>query len=410
MAWWTTHPRWTGGPSFFHSRAGARWIAAALATVVFLGYVVWLHGDSTQSPASSFAQNFFPIGDKPTVVNGAPLLHLPAWIDTPSAFEFDAAGDVATAELNRPLALHSRVAPAVQAFLARPVLSHVQAITLNEARCPRTQLDEQVNKDQLRGEHDHWISLTAENVTSMRWAAVEFLERREDEEGEGALLGPGFGPEGQAVEKGSRGVVIAAGNKRTVERAELCIKELQRLGWKGGVEVWHFEAELQGEKERGALEALGVGIHMVSAAVALGDGTEGSNICVQVSTKKAPGQWKNFELKAEAILRSSFDEVLFLDSDNFPLSDISALFDAPLFTDPSGGRAVFWPDLNRDHPDNAIHRVLGIPCHSAWQLDSGQVLIAKSGNDGLNLAALYMASHMQTEGGYWFSGGDKDTL
>lgn len=131
---------------------------------------------------------------------------------------------------------------------------------------------------------------------------------------------------------------------------------------------------------------------------------------MQVSTKKAPGQWKNFELKAEAILRSSFDEVLFLDSDNFPLSDVTPLFDAPLYTDSRGGQAVFWPDLNRDHPDNAIHRVLGVPCHNAWQLDSGQILIAKSGNDGLNLAALYLASHMQTEGGYWFSGGDKDTL
>lgn len=102
--------------------------------------------------------------------------------------------------------------------------------------------------------------------------------------------------------------------------------------------------------------------------------------------------------------------MLYLDSDNFPLSDVTTLFDAPLFTDPRGGQAVFWPDLNRDHPDNAIHRVLGIPCHDAWQLDSGQVLITKSGNDGLNLAALYLAQFMQTEGGYWFSGGDKDTL
>lgn len=132
--------------------------------------------------------------------------------------------------------------------------------------------------------------------------------------------------------------------------------------------------------------------------------------CEQVSVKKTPGQWKNFELKAEAILRSSFDEVLYLDSDNFPLSDVTPLFDAPLFTEPRGGRTVFWPDLNRDHPDNAIHRVLGVPCHNAWELDSGQVLIAKSGNDGLNLAALYLAQYMQTEGDYWFSGGDKDTL
>lgn len=135
-----------------------------------------------------------------------------------------------------------------------------------------------------------------------------------------------------------------------------------------------------------------------------------ADVTTQVSTKKAPGQWKNFELKAEAVLRSSFDEVLYLDSDNFPLSDVSDLFTTPLFRNPRGGRAVFWPDLNRDHTDNAIHRVLGIPCHDAWELDSGQMLIAKSGNDGLNLAALYLASYMQTQGDYWFSGGDKDTL
>lgn len=104
--------------------------------------------------------------------------------------------------------------------------------------------------------------------------------------------------------------------------------------------------------------------------------------------------------------------MLYLDSDNFPLSDVSKLFDAALFKDPKGGNAVFWPDLNRDHPDNAIHRLLGIPCHDAWELDSGQVLIAKSGNGGLNLAALYLAQHMAEleEDRYWFSGGDKDTL
>ena len=130
----------------------------------------------------------------------------------------------------------------------------------------------------------------------------------------------------------------------------------------------------------------------------------------QVSTKKAPGRWKNFELKAEAILRSSFDEVLYLDSDNYPLSHVGALFDSPLFRDVRGGNVVFWPDLNRDHPDNAIHRLLGIPCDNAWELDSGQILISKSGNDGLNLAALYLAQYMAEEGDFWFSGGDKDTL
>ncbi|POS77555.1 hypothetical protein DHEL01_v204055 [Diaporthe helianthi] len=38
------------------------------------------------------------------------------------------------------------------------------------------------------------------------------------------------------------------------------------------------------------------------------------------------------------------------------------------------------------------------------------MMISKSGNDGLNLAALYLAQYMAEEGDFWFGGGDKDTL
>jgi hypothetical protein len=45
-------------------------------------------------------------------------------------------------------------------------------------------------------------------------------------------------------------------------------------------------------------------------------------------------------------------------------------------------------------------------------LESGQILINKSGNNGLNLAALHVAMHMQLEHEFYFSlsGGDKDTF
>ena len=45
-------------------------------------------------------------------------------------------------------------------------------------------------------------------------------------------------------------------------------------------------------------------------------------------------------------------------------------------------------------------------------MESGQILIDKRGNDGLNLAALHVASHMQANFDFWFrlSGGDKDTF
>jgi len=60
-----------------------------------------------------------------------------------------------------------------------------------------------------------------------------------------------------------------------------------------------------------------------------------------------PGAWKNFHLKAAALIASSFAEVLYLDSDNVPLRDPEYLFDSPAYQE--NGRAVFWPDYNKDH-------------------------------------------------------------
>lgn len=63
--------------------------------------------------------------------------------------------------------------------------------------------------------------------------------------------------------------------------------------------------------------------------------------------------------------------------------------------------------------DNAVWRVLGKTCsYDEWEVESGQILIDKRGNEGLNLAALHIANHMQANHDFWFllSGGDKDTF
>lgn len=75
--------------------------------------------------------------------------------------------------------------------------------------------------------------------------------------------------------------------------------------------------------------------------------------------------------------------------------------------------AAFWPDLSKDHPDNAIWRLVGDTCDlSHWTFESGQIVIDKAGNAGLNLAALWIASGMMGEREFWFHmcGGDKDTF
>lgn len=47
-----------------------------------------------------------------------------------------------------------------------------------------------------------------------------------------------------------------------------------------------------------------------------------------------------------------------------------------------------------------------------WEIETGQILISKTGNNGLNLVALRVAAHMQEDNDFWFqlSEGDKDTF
>lgn len=272
---------WAAGPAFLHSRAGARWIVAFIATTIVFFFFVWRYHDDayarllggTPTIGGGSGVGSGMVGGGATNAAPAQSTRLPAWIDTPPAFDvsqipggYKAPVGQSSSSVAITEGLPRVLAEAAGRFLARPALSHEQARAQNEAGCPRDQLDRQVNADQLRDGREAWLAVGAERVMEMRRDAVRFLVARgteEEEEAGGAaeraLLGPGWG-----VEKGTRGVVIAAGNKRTVERAAVCVRELQRLGWKGPVEVWHFEGELEDEKDRQTLRALGVGIHVVS--------------------------------------------------------------------------------------------------------------------------------------------------
>ena len=171
------------------------------------------------------------------------------------------------------------------------------------------------------------------------------------------------------------------------------MKHLKRLKVKLPIEVFHYPGELGNQDERDEIESLGGTIRQV-------EGVERNS-----------GEWKNWQIKALAVVQSSFQQVLSLDSDNTPLRDPSHLFDAPLYT--QHGRAVFWPDLSKDHSHNAIWRLMGRTCSLwSWTFESGQFVIDKAGNGGMNYAALLIAAGMQAEREFWFHmcGGDKDTF
>jgi alpha 1,2-mannosyltransferase len=120
--------------------------------------------------------------------------------------------------------------------------------------------------------------------------------------------------------------------------------------------------------------------------------------------------FQNWQIKGLSLVQSSFREILYLDSDNTPLRTLEHLFASPLYKQYG---SVFWPDLSKDHPDNAIWRIIGESCTlDHWTFESAQMLVDKAGNQGLNLAALIIAGEMQNERDFWFHmcGGDKDTF
>jgi hypothetical protein len=89
---------------------------------------------------------------------------------------------------------------------------------------------------------------------------------------------------------------------------------------------------------------------------------------------------KRFAIKPFAIWRSSFQEVLWLDADNYPIRDPAFLFDDPeyrakgsLFWRDVGGtdRALLW------HPVSPVWNMFNVPTNNAEEFETGQLLIDK---------------------------------
>ena len=93
----------------------------------------------------------------------------------------------------------------LKSLLESPELSHSQAVAKNEEACPRHIADIQVNQDQLRGNSERWLAVSASDIRSRRRAIIQHLEQLEKEGKTVMGLGSGAGE--------GRGVVMTAGNK-----------------------------------------------------------------------------------------------------------------------------------------------------------------------------------------------------
>lgn len=101
------------------------------------------------------------------------------------------------------------------------------------------------------------------------------------------------------------------------------------------------------------------------------------------------GRISRYQLKVFAVLLSSFADVLWLDADNFPLSDAAPLFRSAPFR--SVG-LITWPDLWRTSVSPAYYDIAGrepTPVSARASTEAGQLLVSKRRHWATLLLAAY---------------------
>lgn len=122
-----------------------------------------------------------------------------------------------------------------------------------------------------------------------------------------------------------------------------------------------------------------------------------------------------YQYKIVSIIFSSFEEVMFMDSDCFPVQNPDALFDSVPFK--SSG-LVLWPDFWFPSESPLFFEIAGIPVppvHEKASIESGVLLYSKENHENSLLLAAYYNYYgpefyysLQSQGN--FGEGDKETF
>lgn len=181
-----------------------------------------------------------------------------------------------------------------------------------------------------------------------------------------------------------RGIVIVGGGKYFIP-AYVTIRIIRHLGCTLPIELWSFEGETPADRKP-ILEPYGVKFVEVDKA-----------------TKDFPFidyWWRGWQLKPFAQLNSSFEEVLFLDADCYPLKHPEKLFDTELYRE---NGCIYWPNIDADN----INKWKPFGVYPGLRgTESGQMLLDKMERwEEMNLA-LWWNRHPNFT--YFNSYGDQD--
>ncbi|ORY29660.1 mannosyltransferase putative-domain-containing protein [Naematelia encephala] len=286
-------------------------------------------------------------------------------------------------DLAVPLTLEARLSY----LLSRPALMQWEAELPSRHACPFYTFSRNTYFFH-DGKPEQWERVGPSDIRRYRSKIVDYL-RGVEREGGRLVWDPSM--EADVPRELRRGIIFTGAEGKTLDRLRLSLHMLRNvLHSTLPIEMYHFPDEMQDVQLRQELKSeFDITLRMVEG-------------------KRPDG--KSWNIKNIAFLATNFTEFVYMDSDNIPLADPNELFDSVEYKQ-SG--SVFWADLNKDHPDNAIFRVMGRPCtDDHWPAEAGQLIFDKRGNNGLNLAVLHLSNHMMANDDMYgfLSYGDKDTF
>ncbi|KAG4026531.1 hypothetical protein MFRU_039g00090 [Monilinia fructicola] len=292
----------------------------------------------------------------------------------------------------------SRLNGILEDFLSRPVLSYDDAVSLNSQTCPVNGTN--FDRNTVNGNLRTWADIPSSQIHAWREGIIKNLRQKQIESigkiasaSSSSINGPGN------ERKGKRGIVMAAGDRPALIRARTSLRLLKSYNCTLPVEIFHFNSEL-------SAPALGSLLSDILELRSSNFGSKGFTVTMRVVKEVSKGSgWKDFQIKGAAIQQSSFDDILYLDTDSYPLRNPEYLFEGREWRDTG---LLLWPDYSKSHPTNPMWRLLGQPCRNEYEGESGQILISRARHQDILWLIEYFALHHEEF--YGFMGGDRDSF
>ncbi|KAH8700953.1 mannosyltransferase putative-domain-containing protein [Talaromyces proteolyticus] len=162
-----------------------------------------------------------------------------------------------------------------------------------------------------------------------------------------------------------RGIVIVAGNQKSLKRVRVILRQLAKLGSHMPIELHYWADEMTEESKQNMTDM------WIPGRMFFNDLSMPSNI---IKTNH-DGYYINYQLKTAAVMNSRFAEPLLLDSDNIPLVAPESLYESDVYQEYG---TLFWPDIARTRPNNPMWAITNTRCRTdEYEQESGQLVVDK---------------------------------